>query len=55
MPDCSVPFEFLHPFLALKPSTKDISELLGSKTHQGMFPNFLVHSLCKDEEWAVSS
>lgn len=36
-------------------STKDISELLGSKTHRGMFPNIMVCSLCKDEEWAVSS
>lgn len=31
------------------------SQLLGCKTQRGMFPNIMVYSLCKDEEWAVSS
>lgn len=49
------PLSFCTPSWHRGPSTKEISELLGSKTHKWMFPNFVVCSLCKDEEWAASS
>lgn len=49
------PLSFCIPSWHRGTFTKDISELLDCKTPKGMFPNIMVCSLCKDEEWAVSS